>query len=85
MDGDDYTTPVMCENFQPHEDLCPEPDSGPWYCNTDGFTEFKPCDGCELLVHPDKLVTCTTVESDGNRDSYELCEDCRTDRKKGTP
>lgn len=77
MDGDGYTTPVMCEYFEPHPDLCPEPDSGPWYCNTDGFTTFEQCDGCEIHRHPDTLVTCTTTESDGNQDSYKLCEECR--------
>ena len=82
MEGDDWTTPTACPNFRAHPDLCPEPDSGPWYCNTDGFTTFEECDGCEIHVHPDTLVTCTTTESDGRQDSYRLCPDCRTDPRK---
>ncbi len=85
MEGDGFTSASQCENFDPHPDLCPEPDSGPRYCNTDGFTKFEPCDGCELLVHPDKLLACPVPESDGGTDSYRLCEDCRTNPKKGTP
>lgn len=32
MIGDGFTDPVRCEDFEPPADLCPEPDSGPWYC-----------------------------------------------------
>ena len=91
MEGDGWHEPYTCENFQPHPDLCPEPDSGPWYCNTDGFTKFETCDGCELPSHPDKLLACPVTESDGNQDYYRLCENCRTNPncstnpKKGTP
>ncbi len=83
MHGDGVTQPIACENFQPHADLCPEPDSGPWYCNTDGFTDFVGCDGCRSYHHPDKVKTCILVESDGNQDSYQLCDDCRSEPKKG--
>jgi len=33
MEGDGYTKPFQCENFQPQADQCLEPDSGPWYCS----------------------------------------------------
>lgn len=83
LEGDGYTRAMCCPHFQGHEDLCPEPDSGPWYCNTDGFTDFVVCDGCEIHRHPDNMKTCTMTESDGNQDSYQLCDDCRSDSKKG--
>jgi len=76
LEGDGYTTPYQCPNFRPHPDLCPEPDSGPWHCNTDGLTDFEECDGCEIHHHPDTLTTCRYTESDGNIESFRFCPDC---------
>jgi hypothetical protein len=39
MEGDEITSPMKCENFIEPDDLCPEPDSGPWYCD---FVEEEP-------------------------------------------
>jgi len=84
LEGDEYTSALMCPWFQPHEDLCPEPDSGPWYCNTDGFTDFVECDGCDMHRHPDDLTTCSYTEPDGNIDSFRFCKDCISDNSKPT-
>lgn len=39
MEGDEITSPMKCENFIEPDDLCPEPDSGPWYCD---FVDEEP-------------------------------------------
>ena len=38
-DGHSWNGHLACPNFNPHPDLCPEPDSGPWNCDTDGITQ----------------------------------------------
>jgi hypothetical protein len=85
MIGDGFTMPMQCEDFREHPDLCPEADSGPWYCNTDGFTTFEECEECEIHKHPDTLIVRTITKPDGSSKTGRICDDCQDYfTKKGT-
>lgn len=85
MEGDGFRQAMTCEYFHPHPDLCPEPDSGPWYCDTDGITDpevyktFEDCYACGRMVDPKELID-HTITPNGKEVKMRLCTDCNSHR-----
>jgi hypothetical protein len=72
MEGDDWHEPVACENFDPHPDLCPEPDSGPWYCSHN-----PKCNDCGKPYPYSGMTEVTEHQADGTTKQCLVCEDCK--------
>ena len=87
MEGNGYSegSYLRCERFIPHTDLCPEPDSGPWHCDTDGITDpevyktYEDCFACGRMVDPKELID-HTITPNGKEVNMRLCKDCNSHR-----
>ena len=83
MDGDGYSwnSHMACPNFNPHPDLCPEPDSGPWHCDGDGITDpevyktFEDCYACGRMLDPKELID-HTITPNGKEVNMRFCTSC---------
>lgn len=71
MEGDGYTKPFQCENFQPQPDQCLEPDSGPWHCGD----EPDP-DGDRDYPGPSPLIHARCAECDSQLNGNLKCPSC---------